>query len=221
MREVVISSISPGFPELSRSEGQITHVLLTRSPLVYPRRGLTARLACVKHAASVRPEPGSNSPLKNETIPTKQNTNKNNTTSSNKQPPQHTKRPPTTTDSKQNKKPNVDQKHTVEFSKINHTPQPNPQRARPRGGVLLYPITAPGSNPGSPLEHPPGRQTARLAAWRPEGRARSVASVGSPAYGLASPLFQRRMELYADAAAKSKPGRCGGDHMGADRRCSW
>jgi hypothetical protein len=31
---------------------------------VYPRRGLTVRLACVKHAASVRPEPGSNSPLK-------------------------------------------------------------------------------------------------------------------------------------------------------------
>ena len=26
-------------------------------------KGLTARLACVKHAASVRPEPGSNSPL--------------------------------------------------------------------------------------------------------------------------------------------------------------
>ena len=39
-------------------------MLLTRSPLVYSRRSLTARLACVKHAASVRPEPGSNSPLK-------------------------------------------------------------------------------------------------------------------------------------------------------------
>ena len=39
-------------------------MLLTRSPLVYPRRGLTARLACVRHAASVRPEPGSNSPTK-------------------------------------------------------------------------------------------------------------------------------------------------------------
>ena len=39
-------------------------MLLTRSPLVYPQRGLTARLACVKHAASVRPEPGSNSPQK-------------------------------------------------------------------------------------------------------------------------------------------------------------
>src|SRR5690348_2402394 len=64
MPEVVVFGISFGFPELSRSEGQIAHVLLTRSPLVYSRRSLTARLACVKHAASVRPEPGSNSPLK-------------------------------------------------------------------------------------------------------------------------------------------------------------
>src|ERR671926_1102422 len=64
MRERVVSGISHRFRRLSRSEGQITHVLLTRSPLVYPRRGLTARLACVKHAASVRPEPGSNSPTK-------------------------------------------------------------------------------------------------------------------------------------------------------------
>jgi hypothetical protein len=53
------------------SEGQIAHVLLTRSPLVYPRKGLTARLACVKHAASVRPEPGSNSPLKTTPQPQK------------------------------------------------------------------------------------------------------------------------------------------------------
>src|SRR5215213_7319203 len=63
MPEVVVSGISLGFPRLSRCEGQIAHVLLTRSPLVYSRRSLTARLACVKHAASVRPEPGSNSPL--------------------------------------------------------------------------------------------------------------------------------------------------------------
>ena len=61
---MVVSGISSRFRGLSQCEGQITHVLLTRSPLVYPRRGLTARLACVKHAASVRPEPGSNSPLK-------------------------------------------------------------------------------------------------------------------------------------------------------------
>ena len=62
MHGAVISGIRPRFRGLSRSEGQIAHVLLTRSPLVYPRRSLTARLACVKHAASVRPEPGSNSP---------------------------------------------------------------------------------------------------------------------------------------------------------------
>ena len=68
MPEVVVSGISFGFPELSLCEGQIAHVLLTRSPLVYPRRGLTARLACVKHAASVRPEPGSNSPLKSSDV---------------------------------------------------------------------------------------------------------------------------------------------------------
>src|SRR5215213_6560221 len=63
MPEVVVFGISFRFRKLSQSEGQIAHVLLTRSPLVYSRRSLTARLACVKHAASVRPEPGSNSPL--------------------------------------------------------------------------------------------------------------------------------------------------------------
>ena len=40
-------------------------MLLTRSPLGLPRycyRMDPARLACIRHAASVRPEPGSNSP---------------------------------------------------------------------------------------------------------------------------------------------------------------
>src|SRR5829696_6424383 len=64
MSSKVVSGISSCFQLLSQSQGQVAHVLLTRSPLVYPRRGLTVRLACVKHAASVRPEPGSNSPLK-------------------------------------------------------------------------------------------------------------------------------------------------------------
>jgi hypothetical protein len=66
MRFVVLSGIRPSFPGLSRSAGQITHVLLTRSPLEHPRKGLSVRLACVKHAASVRPEPESNSPNKNQ-----------------------------------------------------------------------------------------------------------------------------------------------------------
>src|SRR5690606_4181184 len=67
MRRRVVSGIRRRFHRLSRSQGQVAHVLLTRSPLVYPRRGLTARLACVKHAASVRPEPGSNSPSRSNT----------------------------------------------------------------------------------------------------------------------------------------------------------
>ena len=69
MQAVVLSGIRPSFPSLSRSAGQITHVLLTRSPLEYPRKGLSVRLACVKHAASVRPEPESNSPNKNNSHP--------------------------------------------------------------------------------------------------------------------------------------------------------
>src|SRR4051794_31135887 len=70
MRRMVISGIRPGFPGLSQSQGQVAHVLLTRSPLEHPRRGLSARLACVKHAASVRPEPGSNSPTRHNRQPT-------------------------------------------------------------------------------------------------------------------------------------------------------
>ena len=62
MRPAVISGISPNFLELSQSRGQVAHVLLTRSPLIPPQAEFTVRLACVKHAASVRPEPGSNSP---------------------------------------------------------------------------------------------------------------------------------------------------------------
>src|SRR2546429_4963340 len=65
MPQAVIPGISPGFPGLSQSQRQVAHVLLTRSPLhTPPERDAVARLACVKHAASVRPEPGSNSPTK-------------------------------------------------------------------------------------------------------------------------------------------------------------
>ena len=56
--------ISTGFPELSQSTGQVAHVLLTRPPLNQKKQASSssARLACIRHAASVRPEPGSNSP---------------------------------------------------------------------------------------------------------------------------------------------------------------
>ena len=65
--EAGTSSIRPSFPGLSQRKGQVTHVLLTRSPLSPKVQAPMdpVRLACVKHAASVRPEPGSNSPNKN------------------------------------------------------------------------------------------------------------------------------------------------------------
>jgi hypothetical protein len=62
---VVSSSISPPFGRLSQSRRQVTYVLLTRAPLYsWSCPHFLARLACVRHAASVRSEPGSNSPLK-------------------------------------------------------------------------------------------------------------------------------------------------------------
>ena len=64
---VVLCGISNCFQLVSPFAGQIVHALLTRPPLGYidssrslPQHNLV-RLACVKHAASVRPEPGSNS----------------------------------------------------------------------------------------------------------------------------------------------------------------
>ena len=56
--------ISTSFPVLSPIRRQVAHALLTRPPLFRFRRSFTVRLECVMHAASVHPEPGSNS-LKN------------------------------------------------------------------------------------------------------------------------------------------------------------
>ena len=59
--------ISVRFQTLSLIQRQVAHALLTRPPLSYPslpRRFVpnnSVRLECVMHAASVHPEPGSNS----------------------------------------------------------------------------------------------------------------------------------------------------------------
>ena len=66
-----LCGISSRFQLLSPCTGQVTHALLTRPPLSHQifsseenqiRRFV--RLACVRHAASVHPEPGSNSQIK-------------------------------------------------------------------------------------------------------------------------------------------------------------
>ena len=71
MRSHISCGISRNFSRLFPTKGQITHALLTRPPLSTDqlpaetfRRSSSARLACVRHAASVHPEPGSNSLIK-------------------------------------------------------------------------------------------------------------------------------------------------------------
>ncbi len=61
---MISSGISIPFETLFRIRRQIIHGLLTRPPL-YSRseNRFRVRLACVKHAASVHSEPGSNSQL--------------------------------------------------------------------------------------------------------------------------------------------------------------
>ena len=64
---VTSCGISDCFPSLSPSQRQVTHALLTRPPLKYKPSVrklppcISVRLECVMHAASVHPEPGSNS----------------------------------------------------------------------------------------------------------------------------------------------------------------
>ncbi len=61
----VLSGISPSFERLSRTRRQVVYVLLTRAPLYSGTKApFRVRLACVRHAASVRSEPGSNSLVK-------------------------------------------------------------------------------------------------------------------------------------------------------------
>ena len=59
--QITLCGISSRFQLLSPTERQVSHALLTRSPLSDNRNHHSVRLACVRHAASVRPEPGSNS----------------------------------------------------------------------------------------------------------------------------------------------------------------
>ena len=66
MRSSYLSGFSYRFQQLSQAHGQVTYVLLTRSPLSLFESKLSegfVRLACIRHAASVHPEPGSNSPF--------------------------------------------------------------------------------------------------------------------------------------------------------------
>jgi hypothetical protein len=60
-RQLSLCGITPRFRGLAPTTGQVTHVFLTRPPRK-PSEDDPVRLACIRHAASVDPEPGSNSP---------------------------------------------------------------------------------------------------------------------------------------------------------------
>ena len=63
----VLIRVSSGYPLLSGRYLRVTHPSATRRPKSHPEGIVfvaTVRLACVKHAASVQSEPGSNSSVK-------------------------------------------------------------------------------------------------------------------------------------------------------------
>ena len=65
MQLVVLRGITHRFQCLSHSDGQVAHALRTLPPVaaIVLLQRAAPRLACVKPAASVHPEPGSNSSL--------------------------------------------------------------------------------------------------------------------------------------------------------------
>ena len=65
MRPNVLRGITHRFQCLSHSDGQVAHALRTLPPVaaIVLLQRAAPRLACVKPAASVHPEPGSNSSL--------------------------------------------------------------------------------------------------------------------------------------------------------------
>ena len=58
--------ISHPFGQLFPTSGQVTYALLSRPPLASEQARRLVRLTCLMHAASVYPEPGSNSPKRTD-----------------------------------------------------------------------------------------------------------------------------------------------------------
>ena len=138
---------------LSRRRGQVTHVLLTRSPLIQNQQAgpFTVRLACVKHAASVRPEPGSNSPNKTNKIKPQPTTN---TASQNPQSVQQSRKP-------DQAQPNPKQKRARQ-TKTKQTPKTTHKHAQPPGPWHKKHDTLSSSQ----TTHPAGTQSSLLTQLR-------------------------------------------------------
>ena len=105
----VLAPVSGRYP---KEEGRLlTCYSPVRHSSTQQKPGFSVRLACVKHAASVRPEPGSNSPNKNKNVKAQKNQ------------PNKTAWPaiPTKNTQKQKTGINKTNKHTIEFTNNTHT----------------------------------------------------------------------------------------------------
>ena len=144
---------------LSRRRGQVTHVLLTRSPLIQNQQAgpFTVRLACVKHAASVRPEPGSNSPNKTNKIQAP--TNHKQAASQNPKSVQQSRKPD---QAQPNPKPRS-QANQNKTNPKNHTQQTKVHHAQPPGPWHKKHDTLSSSQ----TTHPAGTQSSLLTQLRP------------------------------------------------------
>ena len=127
---MVLSGIRPSFPSLSRSAGQITHVLLTRSPLEHPHQKMMRAFPFDLHVLSTPPafvlsqdQTLQKNKQKNYRQKTKKSTKQKQTTNS-----KHQK-----TFSARVRVQTIIRFikwHTIEFSNNTTTHNPNPNQAR-------------------------------------------------------------------------------------------
>jgi hypothetical protein len=133
MDYLVLATLSCGYPK----EGG--RLLTCYSPVRHSHPNTKSiqdpvRLACVKHAASVRPEPGSNSPNKKQKTMSRENPTNQNQQTNQKQPTkkqatlsqqkQRQSQASQATPTKKNKnktKKDKTKKHTIEFTNNTHT----------------------------------------------------------------------------------------------------
>ena len=122
----VLDPVSQAYPKVQgRSPTCYSPVRHSCTP-----KGLTVRLACVKHAASVRPEPESNSPNKNNPSHRQVNSNQNKPDQATRNNLAQKPHPNTGRQSAaQNKQQTKTTKHTIEFS--NNTPARHPRAGQP------------------------------------------------------------------------------------------
>ena len=173
MQQPVISGISHPFRQLSRSEGQITHVLLTRSPLEYPPKGafpLDLHVLSTPPAFVLSQDQTLHRNQSTEKILTKQRSTSKQSPESlfvnSKKPPTQPPQPPHTNARKsQNNQADEVQhtnqfidKHTVEFSKTRRARErPHVRRLggnlrkltgpRPRASNRIRLVPMPASTP--------------------------------------------------------------------------